>query len=63
MKCRFCKHYYFEGRRQGFCLLLSAPVQGSAPMCCLAIPPFAVNGEGPCGCVAKKQPLLEHKGA
>ena len=48
MDCRFCQHYYFEGRRQGFCLLLGAPVEGASPMCCLAIPPFAAEKERPC---------------
>lgn len=45
MDCRFCQHYHFEGHRQGSCLLLGAPVEGSSPMCCLAIPPFAAEGE------------------
>ena len=41
MKCRNCKNYTFEGRRQGFCALLCAPMEGELLACSYSVPPFA----------------------
>ena len=40
MKCRNCKNYVFEGRRQGYCSLLCAPMDGELIACSYSVPPF-----------------------
>jgi hypothetical protein len=40
MKCRNCKYYTFEGRREGYCALLCAPMEGELIACSYSVPPF-----------------------
>lgn len=43
--CRHCRHYTPEGRRGGFCNLLSVPVESHWEACSLAVAPFGPSWE------------------
>jgi|GEM_PF-4850059 len=39
-KCRSCRFYEFQGRREGYCHQLEVPISSNLPSCRLALPPF-----------------------
>lgn len=45
--CRYCRHYYSEGRRGGMCNQLGVPVQAAWSSCALAMAPFVDTWSGP----------------
>ncbi len=52
--CKYCRHYSHQGRREGFCQKLSAPVGGNWHACSLAKSPFLPTWE-----TLETLPLLE----
>jgi len=43
--CKYCRHYFFKGRRGGICQKLEVPVQANWEACSLADYPFLPTGK------------------
>lgn len=54
-RCGLCKFYRHEGRRDGRCSQLNAPVSSNWKVCGLAVSPFQVSDNSPVG-IAKGSP-------